>query len=372
MDNFIPVNQPLLNGNEAKYLNECITSGWISSEGPFVEKFETGIAKLTGRKHAIAVSNGTAALDVAIESLGIVAGDEVIVPAFTIISCLQQIVRLGAIPVVVDSDLCTWNVDVSKIEEKITSKTKAIMVVHTYGLPVDMKIVVEIAERYSLKIIEDAAEMIGQTYCGKPCGSFGDISTLSFYPNKHVTTGEGGMVLTDSDELASKCKSLRNLCFKSDERFVHERMGWNFRMSNLQAAVGVAQLEQLSKFVVKKRYIGKMYSDLLSKIDCIQLPLAETSYAQNIYWVFGILINKSYSLDAKEAISRLRLKGIGCRPFFYPMHQQPVFKKMGLFDGEVHHNSELMYEKGFYIPSGLTLDETQINIVAGEVRSLFS
>ena len=225
MKDFIPVNQPLFNGNEAKYLNECITSGWISSEGPFVEKFEKGMAKLTGRKHAIAVSNGTAALDVAIESLGIAAGDEVIVPSFTIISCLQQIVRVGAIPVVVDSDLCTWNIDVSKIEEKITKKTKAIMVVHTYGLPVEMKIIFDIAERYSLKVIEDAAEMIGQTYCDEPCGSLGDISTLSFYPNKHVTTGEGGMVLTDSDELASKCKSLRNLCFKPEERFVHEHMG---------------------------------------------------------------------------------------------------------------------------------------------------
>ena len=372
MTNFIPVNEPLLDGNEARYLKECISTGWISSEGPFIERFEQGIAKLTGRKHAIAVSNGTAAIDVAIECLGITKGDEVIVPSFTIISCLQQIVRVGAIPVLVDSDLATWNMDVAKIEEKITARTKAIMVVHIYGLPVDMKPVLEIAARYALKVIEDAAEMIGQTYYGQPCGSFGDISTFSFYPNKHITTGEGGMVLTDNDEFAERCKSLRNLCFTSEKRFIHESLGWNFRMSNLQAAVGLAQLEQLPKFIIKKRKIGETYINLLSKIDCIQLPLVETNYAKNIYWVFGILINESHNFDSKAAMSRLRSKGIGTRPFFYPMHQQPVLKKMGLFHNEVHPNSESMYKRGFYIPSGLALNEMQMNRVAEEVCSLFA
>lgn len=205
----IPVNEPLLDGNEKKYLMQCIDTGWISSEGPFVREFEEKFAARMGRKHGIAVCNGTAALDAAVEALGIGLGDEVILPTFTIISCALQIVRSGATPVLVDADPLTWNMDVTQIEAKITPRTKAIMVVHIYGLPVDMDPVLDIANRYGLKIIEDAAEVIGQTYKGKPCGSFGEISTVSFYPNKHVTTGEGGMILTDDDELAETCRSLQ-------------------------------------------------------------------------------------------------------------------------------------------------------------------
>lgn len=215
MSPFIPVNDPLLNGNEKKYLIECIETGWISSEGPFISRFEEEYAARVGRKHGIAVTNGTAALDAAVDALGVGPGDEVIVPAFTIISCITQIVRCGAIPVLVDSDPLSWNMDVNQIEAKITNKTKAIMVVHIYGLPVDLNPILEIAERYGLKIIEDAAEMHGQTYRDKACGSFGDISTFSFYPNKHLTTGEGGMIVTDDDDLAATCRSLRNLCFSA-------------------------------------------------------------------------------------------------------------------------------------------------------------
>ena len=190
MSDFIPVNEPLLNGNEKKYLSECIDTGWISSEGPFIKKFEEQFAIRVDRKHGIAVCNGTAALDAAIDALGIGPGDEVIMPTFTIISCIGQIVRSGARPVLVDSNSTTWNMDVSRIEAKITSRTKAIMAVHIYGLPVDMDPLLDIAHRHGLKVLEDAAQMHGQTYKGKPCGSFGDISTFSFYPNKHITTGE--------------------------------------------------------------------------------------------------------------------------------------------------------------------------------------
>lgn len=188
---FIAVNEPLLDGNEKKYLGECIDTGWISSEGPFVERFESAFASRVSRSYGIAVTNGTAAIDLAIEALGIKAGDEVILPAFTIISCVLQIVRLGAVPVLVDSDKNTWNMDVDLVESKITPRTKAIMAVHIYGLPVDMNPILRLCEKYNLKLIEDAAELIGQTYYGKPCGSFGDVSTVSFYPNKHITTGEG-------------------------------------------------------------------------------------------------------------------------------------------------------------------------------------
>ena len=360
---FIPVNEPLLGQKEKKYLIECIETGWISSEGAFVERFEKNLAKASLRKHGIAVSSGTAALDVAIEALGISKGDEVILPSFTIISCINQIIRVGAIPVLVDSDPNTWNMNINQIEEKITLRTKAIMVVHIYGLPVDIDPVLSLAKKYNLKVIEDAAEMHGQTYKGKPCGSFGDISTLSFYPNKHITTGEGGMVLTNNDQLATNCRSLRNLCFQPNKRFVHERLGWNYRMTNMQAALGVAQLSRLDEFIDRKIRMGALYTELLKGVQGIQLPMVSTSYANNIYWVYGLILDKSIDFDAKEAMTRLGRLGIGCRPFFYPMHQQPVLRKMGLFKGESYPEAEKLYQRGFYIPSGMALSEEQINRV---------
>lgn len=361
----IQVNEPLLDGNEKKYLAECIDTGWISSEGPFIKQFEEQMAKRLGRKHAIAVCNGTAAIDASVEALGIGPGDEVILPSFTIISCIAQIVRAGATPVLVDSDLSTWNMKVDEIEAKITSRTKAIMVVHIYGLPVDMDPILEIASIYGLKVIEDAAEMHGQTYNGKPCGSFGDVSTFSFYPNKHITTGEGGMILTDDDQFAESFRSLRNLCFKPEKRFVHDRLGWNLRMTNLQAALGVAQLERLDEFVARKRFMGRYYSELLSDLsDYIQMPLAKTSYADNIYWVYGLVLKEKSGLNAEVVMKRMLEKGIGTRPFFFPMHNQPVFIKMSLFSKEEFPNSELLYEKGFYIPSGLAITKEQMEKVS--------
>ena len=369
MKNYIPVNEPLLDGNEKKYLTECIDTGWISSEGPFVKTFEDKFSARVSRKYGIAVTNGTAALDVAIEALGIRSGDEVILPTFTIISCIHQIVRSGAKPVLVDVDPLTWNMDVSQIEAKITSRTKAIMVVHIYGLPVDMNPVLDICQRYSLKLIEDAAEAIGQTYRGKPCGSFGDISTVSFYPNKHVTTGEGGMILTNSHQLAESCRSLRNLCFKTGKRFVHERIGWNLRMTNLQAAVGLAQLERLDEFLEKKESIGRQYHEMLSDLDGVQLPLQSTDYAKNHYWVFGLVLDECYG-QADDLCTALGLEGIGTRPFFYPMHKQPYLINMGLFSGESYIHSDRISRQGLYIPSGLSLQESQIEHVAGTVLRL--
>src|SRR5687768_8978158 len=261
MADFIPVNEPVLDGNEKKYLNECIDTGWISSEGPFIREFEERFAKRVGRAHGIAVCNGSAALDAAAAALDLQPGDEVILPTFTIISCASAISRLGAVPVLVDCDPDTWNMDVSRIEERITSRTRGIMAVHIYGLPVDMDPLLELADRHGLDVIEDAAEMIGQTYRGRPCGSLGRISTFSFYPNKHVTTGEGGMIVTDDDALAERCRSLRNLTMKSSRRFIHDELGWNFRMTNLQAAVGLAQLERLDEFVPRKRRIFGRYCE---------------------------------------------------------------------------------------------------------------
>ena len=370
MNDFIPVNEPLLIGNEKKYVNECIDTGWISSEGPFVKRFEEEFSARMGRKYGVAVCNGTAALDVAVEALGIGSGDEVILPTFTIISCVLQIVRSGATPVLVDSDPKTWNMDVSQIEEKITARTKAIMVVHIFGLPVDMDPVLDIAQRYGLSIIEDAAEMIGQTYKGKYCGSFGDISTVSFYPNKHVTTGEGGMVLVDDDELVGESRSLRNLCFQADKRFVHERMGWNFRMTNMQAALGVAQLERLDEFVQLKRNMGANYTNLLAETRGIQLPLPKTDYAENSYWVYGLVLDQDVPFDAKEAMDRLKAYKVGSRPFFWPMHEQPVLLNMGLFRNESYPVAENIARRGFYIPSGMALNNEQISKAANAVKEI--
>ena len=371
MNEFIPVNEPLLKGNEKKYLMECIETGWISSEGPFIREFEEKFAARMGRKHGIAVCNGTAAIDAAVEALGICEGDEVIMPTFTIISCIAQIVRNGAKPVLVDSDPITWNMDVNKIEEKITSRTKAIMIVHIYGLPVDMQPVLDIAKKYGLNIIEDAAEMHGQTYKDKPCGSFGDISTFSFYPNKHITTGEGGMILTDNDTLAETCRNLRNLYFQPNKRFVHERLGWNLRMTNIQAAIGVAQLEKLDEFIKRKRSIGARYTEMLSDISSFQLPLRNTNYAENIYWVYGIVLNESLNINAEIAMQKLAECGVGTRPFFCPMHLQPVLINKGFFVNESYHVSEQMYKRGFYIPSGLGLTEQQQEQVCIRIKSMF-
>lgn len=370
----IPVNEPSLVGNEIKYLSECIQTGWISSEGPFVRQLEEGMAKYAGKRHGVAVMNGSVALDVAVAAMHIGPGDEVILPTFTIISCAAAIIRAGAIPVVVDSDPLTWNLDPSQIEAKITARTKGIMVVHIYGLPVDMDPVMDIAKRHGLKVIEDAAEQIGQTYRGKDgvsrrIGSFGDISTFSLYPNKHVTTGEGGIVFTDDDAVAEHCRRLRNLCF-GQRRFIHEELGWNFRMSNLQAAVGVAQMERLTETLKKKREIGRWYAELLADVAEIErLPLT-TAYAENIYWVYGIVLKESVAFDADEAMQRLAAKGIGTRPFFWPMHEQPVLKKMGYFDGERYPVAERIARRGFYLPSGVKLTREQAETSASALRSI--
>ncbi|QYO62005.1 DegT/DnrJ/EryC1/StrS family aminotransferase [Leptolyngbya sp. 7M] len=366
----IPVNEPLLNGNEKQYLLECIETGWISSEGPFVKQLEEQFAARVGRQYGIAVSNGSAALDAAIVALGIGAGDEVILPTFTIISCAAAIVRAGAIPVVVDSDPSTWNMDVRQIEAKVTPRTKAIMAVHIYGLPTDMDSVLAIADKYGLAVIEDAAEMHGQTYKGRPCGSFGQISTFSFYPNKHITTGEGGMIVTDDAHLAERWRSLRNLCFQTHKRFVHEELGWNLRMSNVQAALGVAQLERLDQFITQKRWMGQRYTNLLSNIAGLQLPLSQTDYADNIYWVYGLVLDDQIPFEAEAVMYRLGQQKIGTRPFFWCMHEQPVFKKMGLFEGESCPVAERLARRGFYIPSGLALTAEQIERVVEVVQEV--
>lgn len=365
----IPVNTPLLSGNELKYVTECIETGWISSEGPFISRFETDFSNYIGTEYGIAVSNGSAALDIVIKALNIGAGDEVIMPAFTIISPAQSVVTAGAIPVLVDSDPLTWNIDVTQIEAKITSRTKAILVVHIYGLPVEMQPILDLCKKYNLKLIEDAAEMHGQTYNGKMCGSFGDISIFSFYPNKHITTGEGGMIVTNNQELAERCKKLRNLCFEPNgRRFIHHEIGWNYRMTNLQAALGVAQLEKIEHHLQRKRAIGNLYNEGLKTLKGFHLPLKMTDYAENIYWIYG-LVADTEELQIKM-VQKLSEAKIGTRPFFWCMHEQPVFLKMGLFKNEKYPIAEQLARNGFYIPSGLGLSDEEIQTVIQNILNV--
>jgi perosamine synthetase len=294
-----------------------------------------------------------------VKALGLGKGDEVIMPTFTIISPAQSVVTAGAVPVLVDSDPITWNMDVTQIEAKITPKTKAILVVHIYGLPVDMDPVLALCEKYNLKLIEDAAEMHGQTYKGKMCGSFGDISIFSFYPNKHITTGEGGMLVCNDENIAEQCKKLRNLAFEpKGRRFIHNELGWNYRMTNLQAALGVAQLEKMDYHIQRKREIGKLYREGLKDLKGFLLPLEKTAYAENIYWVFGLVAESEESQEVM--VKKLNQARIGTRPFFWCMHQQPVFRKMGLFANESYPIAERLARNGFYIPSGLGLNNEEI------------
>lgn len=367
----IPVNTPTLHGNEKKYLMECIDTNWISTFGPFVKKFETAMAEACGRKHAVAVTNGSAAIDVAVAALGLKEGDEVIMPTFTIISCICEFARRNITVRFVDCDE-HYRMKVADIEPLINENTKAIMVVHIYHFPVDMDPVLALAKKHNLKVIEDAAQMIGQTYKGKPCGGFGDVSTMSFYPNKHVTTGEGGMVLCNDDDLHEKIVQFKNLCFIPPRRFIHKEIGWNNRMTNMQAALGLAQVEVLPETIVRKRHIGNLYLELLEGTRGLVLPTAEVDGEKNVFWVFGLLLTDEVKADAVQVMAELAKRKIGCRPFFYPLHKQPVFVDAGKYADESHPFSEVLGERGFYIPSGLGLTDEQQRHVAKNLKEVIA
>jgi perosamine synthetase len=367
----IPVNQPLLSGREKELLIRCIETGWISSDGPFVSEFEKLFASYIGVNCGIAVCNGTVALETALFAAGIHKGDEIIMPSFTIISCALATIRIGAVPVLVDAEPETWNMDVTQIESKITSKTKAIMPVHIYGHPVDMDPLLDVAKKHNLIVIEDAAEVHGAEYKGRKCGSFGHISAWSFYANKIITTGEGGMVLTSDSKMAERAASYRNLCFRPERRFYHTELGNNYRMTNLQAALGVAQMERIEEFINIKRRLGEYYRKKLSPIKGIKTQI-EKPWAKTVYWMYCIELDHSLGLNADEMITKLEQRGIGARPFFLGLHEQPALQKLGLFENEHFPVTERISMQGLYLPSGLTLDETQIDKVVSAVHSILS
>ena len=370
----IPVSRPLIEKNEIGAVLESLESGWISSAGAQVKLFERRWSDYCGMKFGVAVSSGTSALQISTRLLDLKPGDEVIMPTFTIISCALAIIGAGGKPVLVDSEPRTWQMDVTKIRSKITSRTKAILVVHTYGHPVEIEPVLDIARKYDLRIIEDAAEAHGAKYQNKPCGGFGDISIFSFYANKIITTGEGGMVLTNNEEFSDRARSLRNICFQDENRFIHDDLGYSFRMSNIQAAVGAEQVTRIESIVQKKREIAKRYNDNLKSIDGLILP-HEADWAKNVYWVYGILLGDLIRCDANEFRRFLASREIETRPFFVGMHEQPIFKNMQLFENEKYPVAENMSRRGLYIPSGLGITNEEIDQVCDTIRngvSLFS
>ncbi len=374
----IPVNEPLIGKRELEYVTECVSTGWVSSAGRFIGEFEAAWASYCGRKHGVAVMNGTVALQAAVAALDLSPGDEVIMPSFTIVSCAQAVVYCGGTPVLVDCDPRTWTMDAGQIEQKITSRTKAIMPVHIYGHPVDMDPVLELARRHGLAIIEDAAEAHGAGYLSgrdsdspvwRRAGSFGLMSCFSFYANKIVTTGEGGMVLTDDGALAERLRLLRNLCFKPGARFQHDNLGFNFRMTNMQAALGLAQTERVDETIKRKREVGAEYTKRLGDVPNIMLPVEE-SWARNVYWMYGLVVGEEAGMDAVELARRLDALGVQTRPFFRGMHEQPALQEMGLFKGESYPVTERISRQGLYLPSGTALTDEQIAEVCARVHEV--
>lgn len=371
----IPVSEPALDGNESRYVAECVETGWISSAGRFIEAFEDAWASYCGRAFGVAVSNGTAALELAVEALDLSPGDEVILPSFTIISCALAVVRVGATPVLVDADPETWCMDVDQVAEKITSRTRAIMPVHIYGHPVDMDPLLALARAHGLAIIEDAAEAHGAEYRGergwRRAGSFGEASCFSFYANKVVTTGEGGMVVTDDERLARRLRSLRNLAFEPGRRFVHRELGHNFRLTNVQAAIGLAQVERVDELVARKRAIGRQMADGLASVPGLRTQV-QRDWARGVYWMNGVVIDRSIGMDATAFAASLRERGIETRPFFLGMHRQPVLLERQLVGEGSFPITDEIADQGLYLPSGATLTDAQVDDVIAATRSAMS
>lgn len=367
----IPVCEPTLNGNELKYVTECVKSGWISSSGKFIKQFEDRFSEYCGVTQGVSCSSGTAALHIALEAVGIGRGDEVIMPTFTMIASCNAVIYSGAKPVLVDSELKTWNIDIDKIEEKITAKTKAIMVVHTYGHPVDMDKVKRISNKYNIPIIEDAAEAHGAEYKGRKTGSLGDIACFSFYANKIITTGEGGMVVTKNKKWAENCRALRNHFF-GEPRFLHRRLGYNYRMTNVQAAIGLAQLERIDRYVNARRNNAKYYNKLLMSVRGVTTP-PEAKWAKNVYWMYGILVGKEFGMTMPRLREELLKRGIDTRNFFIGMHRQPVYKGDGKRFPDTSGKypvSDYLERNGVYLPSSSHLSRGQITKIVDAIKAI--
>ena len=350
----IPVNTPRIEEDDREAVLRCLDAGWLSSEGPQVPEFEAAFARAVGRQQGVAVSSGTAALDVAVRALGIGPGDEVLLPSLTIISCARAIVESGATPVPVDCSRTDWNAQLCDFERRVTPRTRAVMLVHLYGLCGDLGPILDWARVRNLRVIEDASQAMGLAYKTRACGSFGDISVFSLYANKLLTTGEGGMLVCDDEQLAGRCRSLRNLCFTA-KRFWHEELGWNYRLTAMQAALGCSQLARLEALVHRKRELGQRYHQAFRHLTAFALAPASTPYAENAYWVFAMVVAPGARFSRDEIVNRLAERGIGTRTFFYGLHQQPALLSAGHLEPIELPETECLSSNGFYLPSGLGL-----------------
>lgn len=364
----IPVNEPIITPEAKANVEEAMRSGWVSSGGPFIEQFEEEFALYLGVKHAVTTTSGTTALHLALVALGIGPGDEVVLPDFTMMACVFAVLYTGAKPVFVDIDPEIFTIDPEKIAEKITPKTKAIMPVHIYGHPVDMDPVLAIAEQHDLWVIEDAAEAHGARYRGKLCGSMGDINAFSFYGNKIITTGEGGMVVTNDDVLAARARRLKDLAHSPAKRFWHEELGYNYRMTNLQAALGVGQLVHIEDFLKKKQWMSEGYARGLRGIPGLRLPVTK-EWATNVHWMYAVLVEDSFPLSRDAFRAVLKDRGIDTRDFFFSCSAQPVTRKY-CGDGGHYPVTEYSASHGLYLPSGLALTQEQLDTVCQAIRDI--
>jgi len=370
----IPVCEPLLLGPELDYAIEALRSGWISSSGRYLSEFEERFSRFSGATYGIATTSGTTALHLALRSLGIGEGDEVILPDFTMIAVLFAVLYVGARPVFVDAEPDTWNLDPAKVEERITPRTKALIAVHTYGHPCEMELLLDICRRHKILLVEDAAEAHGALYRGRPCGGFGVVGCFSFYGNKIITTGEGGMVVTSDPEIAERCRYYRNLCFSLGgiRDFWHDEIGFNFRMTNVQAALGLGQLERIEEFIARRRSHAAFYTREFGLIDGIQCPV-EREGTRNVYWMFGILIDpKKLGMGRDEFSRALEERGIETRPFFRPMHRQKVVEDRVGPQAESYPVSDDLSERGLYLPSGSGLSEEDLKYITDTIKAVLA
>jgi perosamine synthetase len=359
----IPIYQPWLGGNEKKYVDDCIDTNWISSKGKYIQKFEEGFAEYLGVKYATGISNGTTALHLALETLGICEGDEVIVPTFTYIASVSSILYTGATPVFVDSLASTWQMDPDDIRKKITSKTKAIMPVHLYGHPCEMDEICRIADQHKLFIIEDCAEAFGSKYKGRYAGTFGNISTFSFYGNKTITTGEGGMLVTNDFYLYDKAYHLKMHGVSRDREYWHDVIGYNYRMTNICAAIGLAQLEKAGEHINFKRKLAEKYNELLKGLPVT--PHGEDKNVYNTFWMYSILTDNVKTRNALRDF--LKQEGIETRPTFYPVHTMPMFSQQ-------YHKfpvAEDIAIRGINLPSWPNMQEESIEYVCKKIAEFY-
>jgi perosamine synthetase len=361
----IPLMQPALGGNELAYVSDCVTTGWISSQGEYVQRFEKQFSDSLGGQNALAVSSGTAALHLALKALDIGPGDEVIVPDFTFAATANVVLHCGATPVLAEVERETWNIDPGDVERRITERTRAIMPVHLYGHPCDMDRINAIARSNGLKVVEDCAEAQGARYRGKPVGTLGDIGCFSFFSNKVITTGEGGMVTTANEDLADRLRLLRDHGMRRGRRYWHELAGFNYRMTNLQAAVGVAQMERVDRFIERRKEIGERYIDRLGRLPGLVMPPGE-NWGETIYWIFSMRIDPEVAgLSRDQLTAELESRGIETRPFFIPLHLQPPYRQYGEFPVSTEISTT-----GISLPSGNDISDAEIDRVCDTIGAI--